>query len=176
MPVTEFGFGGQLDLLTRPLFGRLIDRVRPDIVLTWMNRATRHCPRPGRRRRFVFAGTPRGYYEPDYYRDCDAVVVTTRDLADFYVRNGIRADRLQVIPNFVPEPTAAVADRAAEALHDVAAGVRVDGDDADGVGVGLAEDGADAGDAEEWDDAAVCGTAGAGTPARGRPSARRPTW
>ena len=115
VPVTEFGFGGQLDLLTRPLFGRLIDRVRPDIVLTWMNRATRHCPRPGRRRRFVFAGTPRGYYEPDYYRDCDAVVVTTRDLADFYVRNGIRADRLQVIPNFVPEPTAAVADRAAEA-------------------------------------------------------------
>jgi len=99
----ELGFGGALDLMTRLRLGREIDRWRPDVVLSWMSRATRHCPAPDRRRRFLFVGTPRGYYNPKYFRRCDRLVCATEEIADFYVRAGWRRDRVEVIPNFVPD-------------------------------------------------------------------------
>ena len=41
----ELPFGGKLDFRTGSGFRREISRFKPDVVLTWMNRATRACPR-----------------------------------------------------------------------------------------------------------------------------------
>src|SRR5690606_15550193 len=108
-------FGGQLDLATGRRFRRLVAAYRPDIVLTWMNRATAFCPASGARGlpRFVHLGTPRGYYGPKYYRSCDHLVVTTDDLVRFYTGAGWPPDRITRIPNFVPDETAKPVPRSA---------------------------------------------------------------
>ena len=73
-------FGGKFDFATRRILKREIGLFQPDVVLTWMNRATDFCPRAGDSGRFCHVGTPRGYYDPKYYRRCDHLVVTTDDL------------------------------------------------------------------------------------------------
>jgi glycosyltransferase involved in cell wall biosynthesis len=106
-------FGGPLDRSTRRILRGAIDSFHPDIVLTWMNRATAHCPQAGPDRPFIHVGTPRGYYHPKYYRDCDHLVVSTEDLMQFYRRSGWPAERISVIPNFAPDERAAPVSRAA---------------------------------------------------------------
>jgi glycosyltransferase involved in cell wall biosynthesis len=106
-------FGGLFDLSTRRILRRMIDSFHPDIVLTWMNRATALCPPAADDNRFVHIGTPRGYYDPKYYRRCDHLVVTTDDLMRFYCRSGWPAARISVIPNFAPDDRAGPASRAA---------------------------------------------------------------
>jgi glycosyltransferase involved in cell wall biosynthesis len=95
-------YGGLFDLSTRRIISREIEAFRPSVVISWMNRATAACPRPSDSARFVHVGTPRGYYDPKYYRRCDHLVVTTNGLRDFYVRSGWREDGISVLPNFVP--------------------------------------------------------------------------
>ena len=95
-------FGGRLDYVTGRILKREIGLFRPQIVLTWMNRATAFCPIAGDGGPFRHVGTPRGYYDPKYYRRCDHLVVTTEDLARFYTDQGWSPDRLSVIPNFAP--------------------------------------------------------------------------
>ena len=108
-------FGGRLDMTTRRRFRRLIAEWRPDLVLTWMNRATAFCPRAGTAGtpRFVHVATPRGYYGPKYYRNCDHLIVTTDDLVRFYADAGWPEGRLTRIPNFVPDTPAEAAPRSA---------------------------------------------------------------
>src|SRR5690606_31841899 len=50
--VTTAPFGGAFDLSTRRTLRRTIESFCPDIVLTWMNRATAHCPRAETEKRF----------------------------------------------------------------------------------------------------------------------------
>ena len=63
VPVDTARFGGMFDLTTARRFRRAIDEFRPDIVMTWMNRATAFCP-PGhggaRRGRIAHTGRVRG--------------------------------------------------------------------------------------------------------------------
>ena len=107
--VATAGFGSWHDLSTSRILKREIGLFRPDVVLTWMNRATAFCPRAGDSGGFVHVGTPRGYYDPKYYRRCDRLVVTTDDLSRFYTGHGWSPNRLSVIPNFAPfEPLPAI--------------------------------------------------------------------
>ena len=106
-------YGGLLDLSTRRTLRREIDAFRPHIVISWMNRATNFCSHPSEENRFVHIGTPRGYYDPKYYRSCDHLVVTTDDLKAFYGRSGWAGDKISVIPNFVSETSGDPVSRAA---------------------------------------------------------------
>ncbi len=104
-------FGGLFDFSTRSAIRKSIAENSPDIVLSWMNRATQFCPPSGKGAGFVHIGTPRGYYDPKYYRSCDHLVVTTDDLVRFYTGSGWPADRITAIPNFAPDRRAAPLDR-----------------------------------------------------------------
>ena len=97
----ELRFGGWLDFATGRALGREINSFRPDVVMTWMSRATRHCPRATARRRFVHAARLGGYYDLKYYRHCDHLVGNTRDIVDYAVRGGWPAERVHYLPNFV---------------------------------------------------------------------------
>jgi glycosyltransferase involved in cell wall biosynthesis len=109
-------FNGRMDFDTGRRFRQLVADYDPDVVVTWMNRATRFCPEAARvGARFRHIGTPRGYYDPKYYAACDHLVVTTDDLRRFYLDSGWPEARIDVIPNFVPAPPdAAPASRAAQ--------------------------------------------------------------
>jgi glycosyltransferase involved in cell wall biosynthesis len=103
--VTELAFGGLLDLTTRLGFRREIAVWRPNIVLTWMSRATRLCPRGD----FVHVGRLGGYYDLKYYRHCDQLIANTSAIVDYAVGNGWPRRRITHLPNFVPDASAAAA-------------------------------------------------------------------
>jgi glycosyltransferase involved in cell wall biosynthesis len=97
--VDGLGFGGPLDLATQWRFRRAIAAWRPDIVLTWMSRATQLCPKGD----FVHVARLGGYYDLKYYRRCDHLIANTRAIVDYAVAEGWPADRIDYLPNFVPD-------------------------------------------------------------------------
>jgi glycosyltransferase involved in cell wall biosynthesis len=113
--VAELPFGGALDLTTRSAFRREIASWRPDIVLTWMSRATRLCPRG----EFEHVGRLGGYYDLKYYRQCDHLIGNTRAIVDYAIRRGWPPERVSYLPNFVPDASAEVTSRTSD---DVARG------------------------------------------------------
>jgi glycosyltransferase involved in cell wall biosynthesis len=101
--VGELAFGGPFDLSTRFGFRREIARWRPDIVLTWMSRATWLCPRSD----FVHVARLGGYYDLKYYRRCHHLIGNTRAIVDYAVTEGWPHDRIHYLPNIVPDGRAA---------------------------------------------------------------------
>jgi glycosyltransferase involved in cell wall biosynthesis len=97
--VGELAFGGVLDLATRRAFRREISAWRPHVVLTWMNRATRLCPRGD----FVHVARLGGYYDVKYYRRCDYLICNTKSIVEYVVAEGWPRDRVEYLPNFVPD-------------------------------------------------------------------------
>ena len=98
--VVELRFGGRLDFATRRGFSRQIADFAPDAVLTWMNRATRFCPR-STAGGFVHVARLGGYYDLKYYRHCDHLVGNTEDIVRYLVTEGWPAERAHYLPNFV---------------------------------------------------------------------------
>jgi glycosyltransferase involved in cell wall biosynthesis len=93
----EVRFGGFYDVATRFAFRRAIAEYRPDVVLTWMNRATVLCPRG----KFVHVARLGGYYDLKYYRRCHHLIGNTRAIVDHVVGEGWPAERAHYLPNFV---------------------------------------------------------------------------
>lgn len=98
--VGELRFGGACDLTSRLGFRREIAAWRPNLVLTWMSRATALCPRGP----FVHVARLGGYYDLKYYRRCDHLVANTEAIVEYAIGNGWPGDRVHYLPNFVPEP------------------------------------------------------------------------
>jgi glycosyltransferase involved in cell wall biosynthesis len=111
--VVEAPFGGWLDFRTGRRFARTIETYRPDVVLTWMNRATERCPRQGSGDRFVHVARLGGYYRLSYYAACDHLIGNTRDIVRYLVHNGWPASRAHYLPNFVEPVMMAPVPRAA---------------------------------------------------------------
>jgi glycosyltransferase involved in cell wall biosynthesis len=96
-------FGGPLDLATPLALRREIDRFRPNVVLSWMNRASAAVPRRGRRRaRFAHVARLGGYYQAKYYRGADFLIGNTRGIARWLKSQGLWPEsRIRYLPNFV---------------------------------------------------------------------------
>lgn len=105
---TELPFRRWLDLSTYLGFRRAIRDYRPQVVLTWMSRATQLCPRGD----FVHVARLGGYYDLKHYRRCQHLIGNTRDIRDYIVRSGWPEDRAHYLPNFVPVMSAAPVARA----------------------------------------------------------------
>ena len=97
----EMAFGGLLDVTTKSRLRRSIARHRPQIVLTWMNRATGFCPGKTGSEPFAHVGRLGGYYNLKYYRGCDHLIANTRGIADYLVSSGWPVDAVHYLPNFV---------------------------------------------------------------------------
>ncbi|HYC15050.1 MAG TPA: glycosyltransferase, partial [Stellaceae bacterium] len=95
----ELSFRRWLDLPTLLGFRRAIRDYRPQIVLTWMTRATQLCPRGD----FVHVARLGGYYDLRHYRRCQHLIGNTREICDYLIRSGWPAERTHYLPNFAPE-------------------------------------------------------------------------
>jgi glycosyltransferase involved in cell wall biosynthesis len=93
----------QRDPVSRWLMGRLIRRHTPDIVQTYMTRATllTRLP-PGQRP--VHVARLGGYYKVDHFRHAHAWIGNTKGLCDYLIRSGLPAARVHYIGNFVGAP------------------------------------------------------------------------
>ncbi len=98
------------DLYSRWRLTRLIRQRQPDVVQTYMGRATRLTRLPAGSRALHVARLG-GYYKIDgYYRHAHAWVGNTQDICDFLVKQGLPPQRVFYIGNFVPEPRQVSAD------------------------------------------------------------------
>lgn len=105
----QLGFGGMLDCITGHRLNRAITRFHPDIVLSWMNRATLFCPLG----KHVFAARLGGYYKLENYKRCDHLIGNTQDICDYLVDEGWPRSRTWYLPNFVDARSATAVPRAA---------------------------------------------------------------
>ncbi len=104
----SFGFGGPLDLLTRPRIAAFARQTEATVLVAWMNRAARHTPAGPWRR----IGRLGGYYSLKYYKGFDHLVGNTRDIADWIVAQGWPAGQVSHIPNFAAAEDVQPVDRA----------------------------------------------------------------
>ena len=95
----EAKFGGALDFATPRLLKRELLAYKPDIVLTWMNRASSMCPKGD----WVQVGRQGGYYDLKYYKACNHIIGNTRDITDNLVKEGWPKQCAHYLPNFVTE-------------------------------------------------------------------------
>ncbi|MHA1537042.1 MAG: glycosyltransferase [Alphaproteobacteria bacterium] len=104
-------FGGPFDFRTRRILGHEVARFDPDIVLTFMSRASRFTPAPGPGRRFVTIGRLGGYYDLKYFRRCRHLICNTPDLLEYVLGQGWPRERVHYVANFVEERAAAPVPR-----------------------------------------------------------------
>jgi glycosyltransferase involved in cell wall biosynthesis len=97
----ELPFGGFFDCWTRARLRREIKVFAPHVVFTWMNRATRKCPRPRNGTPFVHVARLGGYYDLHHYRGCDHLIGNTVDIVDYLRKSGWPTGRAHYLPNFV---------------------------------------------------------------------------
>ena len=93
----ELPFGGRMDFSTTRALKREIKEFQPDVVLTWMNRATSMCPKGD----FVHAARLGGYYDLKYYAACDHLIGNTQDIVEYLVEHDWPAEKAHYLPNFV---------------------------------------------------------------------------
>lgn len=97
----QLGFGGPLDVLTKPRLSLLLRHYRPEVAIAWMNRAARHTPAGD----WTLVGRLGGYYDLKYYKRCDHLVANTRDLVRWIVGKGWPSERVHYLPNFADDFT-----------------------------------------------------------------------
>lgn len=105
--VVELPFGGMLDFKTRSGLRHVIHDFKPDVILSWMNRATKLTPRFDG----VHAARLGGYYNLKYYQHCDHLIGNTRGIIDYIRKSGWPSERAHYLPNFVSDARAAALPR-----------------------------------------------------------------
>lgn len=110
----ELAFGGRLDIFTTRRLAAEFDSFRPDIVLSWMNRASLFSARARKRgrHRFVQIGRLGGYYKIKNYRGFDHLIGNTPDIVGYLTGEGWPEYRAHFVPNFVAGPSLPATARA----------------------------------------------------------------
>lgn len=80
----------------------IIKNFGPDIILTWMNRASKLLPYK-KFKNEVRVGRLGGYYKIKNYLKCDYLVTNTLDIRKYVISQGWDNKKVEFIPNFVPE-------------------------------------------------------------------------
>ncbi|MBT3144647.1 glycosyltransferase [Neptunomonas phycophila] len=73
-----------------------VKEFEPDLIVTWVNRASRKCPSTSA----VVVGRLGGYYDIKNYKKCDHLIVNTPDLVYHVVSNGWPKTKVSMISNF----------------------------------------------------------------------------
>lgn len=94
--VKTIRFRGLREIPGRIRIRRYVERVQPSLILTWMDRAVKRAPKGY----CPVVARLGGYYGLDRYRACDRLIGNTPDIVDYFLKNGISADRVECIPNF----------------------------------------------------------------------------
>lgn len=115
LPLHRLPFRTVWDPWSSHAITRLIRRLRPDIVQTYMGRATRLTRlKPGHGP--VHIARLGGYYALQPYRHAHAWIGNTKGICDWMVANGVPAERVFHIYNFA-DPATRVPDAEVEALR-----------------------------------------------------------
>ncbi len=92
----ELRFGRWFDFRTVPGLRRQARIYRPQVVMTWLNRASGAFPRGD----FLRMARLGGFYDLKYYRRCDHLIGITPGLVEHLVAQGWPRARAHYLPNF----------------------------------------------------------------------------
>ncbi len=101
------------DLPSRWRIGAILRQYQPDIVQTYMGRATR-LTHLNPSRRPIHVARLGGYYDLKGYRHAHAWVGNTQGICDYLIRSGLPAARIAHIGNFVDLPAASSPEQLAD--------------------------------------------------------------
>jgi glycosyltransferase involved in cell wall biosynthesis len=96
-----FRFGGKLDVLGHWRYRQALNAFNPDIVMTWMGRASETTP--AGKGRYLLVNRLGHYYNLKYYRHADYWVGISRGICQHMIDGGMPKDRVFYIPNFADE-------------------------------------------------------------------------
>ncbi|MEH6578322.1 MAG: glycosyltransferase [Amphritea sp.] len=102
VPVSTFRLGGPLQFFNNRQYVKALKEWRPDIVLTYMNRPTKLTPSGD----YKLVARLGHYYDLKNYQHCDCWIGNTKGICDYLIKNGMPAERVVQIPNFVDETIA----------------------------------------------------------------------
>lgn len=105
--VKELPYCGRVDLYTPFKLKTIASTFMPDIVMSWMNRASGMAPTG----KWKNVGRLGGYYNLKYYKKCHYLVCNTKDICDYVIKQGRSAKDIWYIPNFVEEKQQAAIQR-----------------------------------------------------------------
>ena len=110
LKVHTLSFGGHADVFTRWKITKIIRQFKPDIVQTWMARASWKTPRWSESMkipRYTLVSRLGGYYNLKYFKSADHFMTNTPDLRRYVIEEGaIAPERVTHINNFAPEEKA----------------------------------------------------------------------
>ena len=92
------------DFQTPRILRQTLDTFKPDIVLTWMSRASELCPQGP----YVLAARLGGYYNLKYYQKADHLIGNTQGIRDYFTQQGWPLNFSHYLPNFVDAPSCSI--------------------------------------------------------------------
>lgn len=95
-----FRFGGKLDFLGRHQYRRALSKFHPDIVMTWMSRASGTTPAS---KQYTLVNRLGHYYNLKYYKHADYWVGISQGICQHMINGGFPKERVVYIPNFADE-------------------------------------------------------------------------
>ncbi|MCR9073352.1 MAG: glycosyltransferase [Alphaproteobacteria bacterium] len=107
--VSEAPFGSWLDFRTGPALRRAVADFHPDVVLSYMSRASAWMPNGPH----LKAARLGGFYDLNYFRRCDYLICITEGIRRHVVAGGWPEARCSVIANFAECDGSPPADRTA---------------------------------------------------------------
>jgi len=96
-------FGGKFDFYTTFAMKRIISGFKPDIIQSWMSRASDKTPRWNEAMkipRYYTVARLGGYYKLKYYQSIDFFVTITPAIKTYLQDQGVPADKVRHINNF----------------------------------------------------------------------------
>ncbi len=100
IPVTLAPFYRTFDFLSPFRIRKAASAFNPDLVMTWMSRATLLTPRGN----YTYLSRLGGYYDLKYYQKADHLVGNTQGIRDYFLQEKWPASFAHYLPNFVDEP------------------------------------------------------------------------
>ncbi|CBL45495.1 Glycosyl transferase, group 1 [gamma proteobacterium HdN1] len=97
----SFAFGGKFDWLGYWQYRQALKKFSPDIVMTWMGRASLNTPNG--KGRYVLVNRLGHYYDLKSYRHADYWVGISHGICQHMIRGGMPKERVFYIPNFADE-------------------------------------------------------------------------
>jgi len=99
IPAQGFRFGNSFHFIDHSCYLQALREYQPDIVMTWMNRASGSTP-AGNYKLICRLGH---YYDLKYYRHADFWIGISKGICDHLIRGGMPAKKVFHIPNFADE-------------------------------------------------------------------------
>jgi glycosyltransferase involved in cell wall biosynthesis len=97
--VEELAFRSKFDFYTRKKIKGVIKDFKPNIVLSWMNRASDMIPVD--RNNYKSIGRLGGFYKIKNYLNCDYLIANTEDIKSYIIEQGWDPEKVFYVPNFV---------------------------------------------------------------------------